>query len=152
MQPNVSVYILQCADGSYYVGKYQGWDLGDRVTEHNSAVYPDAYTARRRPVKLVWSSWFPRFDDAVAFERQLKGWNRAKKEALIRGDEAALRAYSVRGFRPSQAAFALRDASAIAAAPQGEGSLDAQKSHHPEEASSAVTKGEGLQTGKLICR
>ena len=45
-----------------------------------------AYTFTRRPVSLVWSDWFSRFDDAVAFERQLKGWGRAKKQALINGD------------------------------------------------------------------
>lgn len=97
----VWVYVLRCADGSYYVGKYQGDDLAWRVSEHNAAHYPGAYTASRRPVELVWAQWFSRYDDAVAFERQLKGWSRAKKEALIRNDEAALKAYSRRGFKPS---------------------------------------------------
>jgi putative endonuclease len=122
----VYVYILRCADGSYYVGKYQGADLAWRVSEHNTARYPDAYTAKRRPVELVWADWFPRYDDAVAFERRLKGWSRAKKEALIRGDEAALRAYSRRGFKPS--------------------------SLHPEEARSAVTKEEGTRRSAFILR
>ena len=140
MQPNVWVYILQCADGSYYVGKYQGWDLDRRVSEHNEAVYPDAYTARRRPVRLAWNTWFTRFDDAVHFERQIKGWSRAKKEALMRDNEAALRALSRRGYRPAQSASALRDASAVAAAPQGEGFLAATAPLHPEEARSAVPK------------
>jgi len=100
-QVTVWIYMLKCADGSYYIGKYQGDDLETRICEHNSAKYENAYTARRRPVELVWSEWFSRYDDAVAFERQLKGWSRVKKEALIRGDEAALKAYSRRGFRPS---------------------------------------------------
>ncbi|MHA7871295.1 MAG: GIY-YIG nuclease family protein [Hyphococcus sp.] len=97
----VWVYMLRCADSSYYIGKYQGDDLETRLWEHNNGKYPDAYTAKRLPVEMVWSEWFSRFDDAVACERKLKGWSRAKKEALIRGDEAALRAFSKRGFRPS---------------------------------------------------
>lgn len=97
----VWVYMLQCADGSYYVGKYQGDDLETRVSEHNTGKYENAYTARRLPVTLVWSEWFSRFDDAVAVERQIKGWSRAKKEALIKDDVAALKAFSRRGFRPA---------------------------------------------------
>lgn len=95
------VYMLRCADGSYYIGKYQGDDLETRIWEHNNAHYADAYTSKRRPVECVWSEQFARFDDADACERKLKGWSRAKKEALIRGDEAALKAFSRRGFRPS---------------------------------------------------
>lgn len=95
------VYMLRCADGSYYIGKYQGDDLEVRIWEHNNAHYSDAYTSTRRPVECVWSEHFMRFDDAVACERKLKGWSRVKKEALIRGDEEALKAFSKRGFRPS---------------------------------------------------
>lgn len=84
------VYILQCADGSYYVGSHRGDDVATRVGEHQAGKYPGAYTFARRPVTLVWSEWFPRFDEAVLFERRVKGWSRAKKEALIRGDFAAL--------------------------------------------------------------
>lgn len=84
------VYILRCADDSYYVGSHRGVDLAARVSQHQNATYPDAYTATRRPVALVWSERFSRIDDAVAFERRVKGWSRAKKEALIRGDFDAL--------------------------------------------------------------
>ena len=80
------VYILERADGSYYVGSHRGADVDVRVSEHNAGKYRDAYTFTRRPVKLAWSDWFTRFDEAVAFERRLKGWSRAKKEAFIRGD------------------------------------------------------------------
>lgn len=97
----VWVYILRCADGSYYVGKYQGADLAWRVGQHNAAQYAESYTATRRPVELAWAEWFGRYDDAVAFERRLKGWSRAKKEALIRNDAAALKEYSRRGFKPA---------------------------------------------------
>ena len=79
------VYMLRCADGSYYVGSARGESLDKRLSEHRDGTYP-GYTSRRRPVTLVWSDQFERFDEAVACERQLKGWSRAKKQALIRGD------------------------------------------------------------------
>ncbi len=96
-QITVWVYILKCTDGSYYVGKYQGADLGTRVGEHNNRAFPNSYTAKRLPVILVWSEWFSRYDAAVAFERQIKGWSRAKKEALICGDWDGLQQLSRRG-------------------------------------------------------
>ena len=90
------VYILECADGSYYVGSHRGDDVDERITEHQRGKHPHAYTFTRRPVKLVWSDWFSRFDDAVAFERRIKGWSRAKKQALIRGDHDKLRTLAKR--------------------------------------------------------
>ncbi len=90
MEMQAFVYILECADGSYYVGSHRGTDVENRVAEHNMGYYKSAYTFTRRPVKCVWSDWFSRFDDAVAFERQLKGWNRKKKQAVIRGEWDAL--------------------------------------------------------------
>jgi putative endonuclease len=66
-----------------------------RVAEHNAGHF-GGYTATRRPVTLVFSQWFERIVDAVAAERQVKGWSRAKKEALIRGDFEALRLLSKR--------------------------------------------------------
>src|SRR5262245_41508962 len=79
------VYILLCADHSYYVGSATGDDLTSRVAQHNSGFY-GGYTSTRRPVQLVWSQHFDQITDAIAAERQLKGWSRPKKEALIRGD------------------------------------------------------------------
>ena len=79
-----SLYILRCADGSYYVGTAPK-DLEMRVAEHNSGIYA-GYTAQRRPVKLVFAQHFEIISDAIAAERQVKGWSRAKKEALIAGD------------------------------------------------------------------
>jgi putative endonuclease len=55
------------------------------MAEHQTGAYR-GYTLTRRPVTLVWSEHFDRITDAIAAERQLKGWSRAKKEALIRGD------------------------------------------------------------------
>ena len=89
------VYILQCADGSYYAGTArQG--LEQRVAEHNAGHY-GGYTAARRPVRLVFSQWFERITDAIAAKRQINGWSRAKKEALIRGDFDALPPLAKRG-------------------------------------------------------
>ena len=82
------LYILRCADGSYYVGTTTG-NLETRVAEHQTGRY-DGYTASRRPVALVFHQHFERLDDAAAAERQVKGWRREKKKALIRGDFAAL--------------------------------------------------------------
>jgi putative endonuclease len=79
------VYMLTCADGSYYIGSATGSDLGQRIAEHNSGVRA-GYTQSRRPVCLVWSEYFDRITDAIAVERKLKGWSRAKKAALIAGD------------------------------------------------------------------
>jgi putative endonuclease len=83
------VYILGCADGSYYVGSTRA-TLEQRIAEHNSRHF-GGYTATRRPVTLVYSQWFDQITDAIAAERQVKGWSRAKKEALIRGDFEGLR-------------------------------------------------------------
>ena len=81
------LYILLCADGSYYVGTTIG-GLEQRLAEHEAGTY-GGYTARRRPVKLVFHQYFGRLEDAAAAERQIRGWGREKKEALIRGDYAA---------------------------------------------------------------
>ena len=97
------VYMLECADGSYYVGSHRGDDVAHHVQEHNQGVFNRAYTFTRRPVELVWSEYFYRYDDMVACERQIKGWSRKKKQALIRGDIASLKASSARGFKPALA-------------------------------------------------
>jgi predicted GIY-YIG superfamily endonuclease len=76
-------YILRCADGSYYCGHTD--DLEHRVLQHQAGKGSD-YTARRQPVSLIWSQDFPTRHEALAAERQIKGWSRAKKEALIAGD------------------------------------------------------------------
>ena len=83
------VYILRCADGSYYVGSTRS-ALEVRVGQRNAGSF-DGYTKSRRPVELVFSQYCDRITDAIAAERQLKGWSRAKKEALIAGDFRALR-------------------------------------------------------------
>jgi predicted GIY-YIG superfamily endonuclease len=82
------LYNLCCSDSSYYVGTTQD-GLEKRVGEHQTGAY-DGYTAYRRPVKLVFHQAFERIEDAIAAERQVKGWRREKKEAFIHGDYRAL--------------------------------------------------------------
>ncbi len=80
------VYVVKCADGSYYTGSHRGTDVTSRVHDHNNGLYPNAYTFTRRPVELVWSAECVAPDDMGVLERQIKGWSRAKKEALINGE------------------------------------------------------------------
>ncbi len=91
---NVYVYMLRCADGSYYVGKTQA-TLEHRLNQHNNGSH-GGYTASRRPVILVWHESFDRITDAVSAERRIKGWSRAKKEALIEGDWERIKRLSKR--------------------------------------------------------
>ncbi len=94
------VYMLRCADGSFYVGSATGDDLTRRIAEHQSGHY-HGYTSTRRPVSLVWSEHFARITDAIEVERKVKGWTRAKKEALIKGDWGVIEQLSKRrGGRP----------------------------------------------------
>jgi predicted GIY-YIG superfamily endonuclease len=86
-------YMLRCADRSYYVGHTD--DLAARVAQHNAG-FSGGYTARRRPVELVWQQEFRTRDEAFQAERRLKGWSRAKKEALMAGDWALVSALSKR--------------------------------------------------------
>lgn len=76
-------YILKCRDGSYYTGHTE--DLEIRIAQHRRGVFP-GYTHSRRPIVLVWSEAFPERDEAREAEHRIKGWSRAKKEALIARD------------------------------------------------------------------
>jgi putative endonuclease len=77
-----SVYILECADGSYYVGSTN--DLAVRLHEHQEG-RGAAYTRRRRPVRLVFNQEYASVADAFSVEKQIQGWSRAKRRALIEG-------------------------------------------------------------------
>ena len=94
-----SIYILRCSDGSLYVGLTQR-PVEARVSEHNAGKIP-GYTAHRRPVELLYSEAYPRLDEAIAAERRIKGWSRAKKIAYIRGDFPSLQTMSKPRRRPS---------------------------------------------------
>ncbi len=77
-------YILECRDRTFYVGSTV--DLERRVSEHNLG-FGATYTRprSRRPVRLVWSSEFNRMDEAFWYEKQIQGWGREKRMALIEG-------------------------------------------------------------------
>jgi predicted GIY-YIG superfamily endonuclease len=81
-------YLLRCNDGSYYTGHIDNLDA--RLAQHQQGLV-GAYTVARRPVQLVWCAQFSTRDEAFAAERRVKGWSRAKKEALIAGDWNRLR-------------------------------------------------------------
>ena len=80
----IIVYIVKCNDGSYYTGVTN--DLDRRLAEHNEGINPDAYIHSRRPVELVFALGFQNNLEAFAFEKQIKGWSRKKKEALMAWD------------------------------------------------------------------
>ena len=90
------LYILKCADGSYYTGSTNDLDL--RVTQHMRGE-GCIYTRSRLPVELVYSEEFQSEHEAFLREQQVKGWSRAKKEALMGGDFDAL--VNLAKFRPS---------------------------------------------------
>lgn len=124
-------YMLRCADGSYYVGQTDA--LEGRVGQHQAGEV-EGYTQIRRPVELVWSHDFPSRLEAVEAEQQVKGWSRAKKEALIAGDWDRIRQLASRKV--------LRDAaSAGSAAPQDERGSTAT-------IPTTVRAEEGLSTGE----
>jgi putative endonuclease len=82
------VYILECSDDSFYVGVTN--NVGRRFIEHISGFHENSYTFNRRPLKLVYCKQFDRPMQAIKYEKQLKGWTKAKKKALINNDQDLL--------------------------------------------------------------
>ena len=89
------MYIVECSDGSYYVGSTK--DLEHRIAEHQEGLGAK-YTSRRLPIKLVYCEEYERVDDAFYREKQVQGWRRAKREALINGDPDLLPALAKKVF------------------------------------------------------
>ena len=87
------VYIIKCADNTYYTGVTNNFE--QRVAEHNEGTNPNSYTFYRRPVELVYVESFQNFQQAIAVEKQIKGWSKKKKEALIRQDWDKLKKLAV---------------------------------------------------------
>ncbi|WP_416442366.1 GIY-YIG nuclease family protein [Leucobacter sp. HNU] len=87
------VYILTCADGSYYVGSTR--DLLRRLNQHRTGL-GSKYTSKRLPVELAWAEEYERIDEAYAMEKRLQGWSHAKREALIRHGVAGVKGWSAR--------------------------------------------------------
>ena len=81
------LYILQCADGSYYTGSTR--DVQRRVNQHQAGEGA-LYTRKRLPVRMVFVEEFPSIKEAFFREKQVQGWSRKKKEALIRGEYGKL--------------------------------------------------------------
>ena len=81
------MYILKCADGSYYTGSTNNLEL--RLNQHRSGEGAN-HTKKRLPVQLVYCEEYPRIDEAFNREKQIQGWNRKKKEALINGEDKKL--------------------------------------------------------------
>lgn len=86
------VYMLRCSDNSYYTGVTN--NIETRVLLHQQGDDPTAYTYKRRPIELVYVQEFREINDAIAAEKQIKGWTRAKKEALIKQSFQHLHALS----------------------------------------------------------
>jgi putative endonuclease len=82
------VYILECSDKTYYTGLTS--NLEKRMISHQSGKHTDSYTYSRRPIKLMFYTEFTEPHLAIAAEKQIKKWSRAKKEALIRREYDSL--------------------------------------------------------------
>ena len=85
------VYILRCADDTYYTGHTDNLDA--RMAQHGAGE-GCAYTSKRRPLDLIWAADFQTRNEAFELEKRIQGWSRAKKEALMSGNFAALPALS----------------------------------------------------------
>lgn len=90
------VYILECADSSFYVGSTR--NLQRRMEEHQSG-QGSKYTGSRLPVRLAWAQEYERIDEAYAMEKRLQGWSHAKREALITHGLEGVRGWSARSRR-----------------------------------------------------
>lgn len=77
-----SVYIVECADKSFYVGCTN--DLEKRIEQHNESKWGAHYTKMRRPVVLKYSEEYETLIKARRRESEIKGWRREKKLALIK--------------------------------------------------------------------
>jgi|TARA_B110000967_G_scaffold208640_1_gene261533 putative endonuclease len=91
------VYILHCGDDSYYTGITNS--LERRVEEHVNGYGELSYTHNRQPVKVVYSEIFQWVEDAIKREKQIKGWTRNKKEALISQNFKLLKQLSKKKFK-----------------------------------------------------
>jgi putative endonuclease len=89
------MYILKCVDDSYYTGSTN--NLIRRIKQHQDGEGAN-YTIDRLPVELVYVEIYDRIDDAFFREKQVQGWTRRKKEALIRSDTNALKEFSKKGY------------------------------------------------------
>ena len=109
------VYLLHCRGGFFYTGHTD--DLDRRMSEHESGLIP-GFSRDHHPVALVWSEEFPTRVEALATEKRVKGWSKAKKLALIRGDWEEIRRLGKKGrASTSSARTDVEEVGALGAAP-----------------------------------
>jgi len=89
------MYILECNDGTYYVGSTTS--LNSRIYQHQQGLGA-VYTSRRLPVELVYCEEYPTISKAFAREKQVQGWCRKKRETLIQREYHRLPELSKKGF------------------------------------------------------
>jgi putative endonuclease len=139
------VYILECADGSYYTGST--WDLERRLWEHRNGLGA-RHTAKRLPVRLVFCEECDRVEDAYIREKQIQGWSRKKKEALMARDWRR-----VHGFAECQNASHSRNIGFDSAQPTLLYSGDSNPSAGPILTGSADKAGpvpNGIEVGRTL--
>jgi putative endonuclease len=85
------VYIIECSDKSYYTGITN--NLEERIVQHELGYVNTCYTFKRRPLKLVYSIQLDDINQAIALEKQIKGWSRNKKQAFINEDWSKLKSF-----------------------------------------------------------
>ena len=141
------MYILECSDGSYYTGSTN--DLDRRLAQHQAGEGAN-HAKKRLPVKLVYCEEYQRIDEAYYREKQVQGWNRKKKEALIKGEydqlpELAI-AYRDKKVASSASATGLSGASATGLSGTSATGLTGTSATSLTEASATVTTGT-----KAIC-
>jgi putative endonuclease len=147
------MYILECADGSYYTGST--WDLEKRLWEHQNGLGAN-HTQKRLPVKLVYCEPYDRVEDAYRREKQIQGWSRRKKQALIEGNIENLIEFSKNytqygrpeerlpstssGDVSAEAELAEAEAEAEASSPEPVGEpAEPTQDHHSRELEKSVT-------------
>ena len=104
MNHHYTVYIVECHDGAYYVGVTN--DLERRLWEHNTGFDKKCFTYKRRPVELKYYESCADIRQAIAYEKQLKGWSRKKKQALFKEDFKELKWLSKSTLAKSKSALA----------------------------------------------
>ncbi|WP_339869986.1 GIY-YIG nuclease family protein [uncultured Algoriphagus sp.] len=87
------VYILKCSDNTFYTGVTN--NLERRLAEHSEGIDPFCYTAKRRPLELVFVQEFQEIKEAISFEKQIKGWSKKKKLAMINDEWDKLKELAV---------------------------------------------------------
>ncbi len=97
MNKVIYLYVLKCNDDSFYIGITN--NLDKRVLEHNSGINTDSYTYNKRPVELVYHTYFTNYELAFEWETKIKKWSKAKKQALIDGDFDLLKSLSKKKFK-----------------------------------------------------